>query len=485
MKIPDLTAPTTSNDSATEDKFYEQALTEIETGQTIKAIWARSLASAEGDEAKTKALYIRDRVKALIGFAERATLGSEGTAGVRGRDEAESRASTTPQASSKPRNGLTIREKVLIILTGIFAVLVLSFGLIHSFFTDPGGNGKSDAPHKDITAVPAPSSAAVPQEKQEKDATVAPDKVDFYRNGAAQGDPTMQLILGLRYKEGQGVAKDFMQAAFWWEKAAAQGKESALMALYSLYAEGEATDYVQAHKWALIAAANGMNPRNWVAGAEPRLMVGWVEKKMTQEQIAEAQRRASEWLKAQPPIKSQKTLAPREMPKSPLATPSRMVQSRLPPCPASYNSALWTSCVGEETFPSGAKVVGEFKDGKLNGQGTESFPDGQKYVGQYRDGKRNGQGTLTYGNGATYIGGFKDDKYDGQGNLKFPDGTTYIGEHRDGRKNGQGTVTFPSGEKFAGDYRDGKANGQGTQFSADGSVLRSGIWENGVFVGGR
>ncbi len=417
MKMPDLTAPATSSDSATEDKFYEQALTEVETSQTVKAIWARSLAGAEGGEAKTKALYIRDRVKALIALTER---------------------------EQKTPGGI----KTLIISTGIFAILALSFGLIHSFFTDP--------------TAPAPSSAAVPQEKQEKDTSVAPDKVGIYRNGAAQGDPTMQLILGLRYKEGQGVAKDFKQAAFWWEKAAAQGRESALMALYSLYAEGEATDYVQAHKWALVAAANGMNPRNWVAGANRRLMVGWVEEKMTPEQIAEARSRAGEWLKTQPPTKSQKTPASREMPKSPLATPSRMMQSRLPPCPASNNSALWTGCVGEETSPSGAKVVGEFTDGKLNGHGTESFPNGQKYAGQYRDGKRNGQGTLTYGNGATYIGGFKDDKYDGQG-----------------------TVTFPSGEKFAGEYRDGKANGQGTQFSADGSVLRTGTWENNIFVRGR
>lgn len=43
-------------------------------------------------------------------------------------------------------------------------------------------------------------------------------------------------------------------------------------------------------------------------------------------------------------------------------------QSSLPPCPVS-TPAYWNSCLGTLTFPSGAKYVGEFRDGKPNGQG--------------------------------------------------------------------------------------------------------------------
>jgi hypothetical protein len=121
-------------------------------------------------------------------------------------------------------------------------------------------------------------------------------------------------------------------------------------------------------------------------------------------------------------------------------TSPSMKQGRLPPCPwARHDAATWTNCVGEWTFLGGAKYVGEFKDGKRNGQGTLTLPNGEKYVGAFRDGVRHGQGTYTW----------------------------------------------PDGRKYVGEYKDGMYNGQGTEYSADGTILQSGIWENGVFVRGR
>jgi hypothetical protein len=69
------------------------------------------------------------------------------------------------------------------------------------------------------------------------------------------------------------------------------------------------------------------------------------------------------------------------------------------------------------------------------------------------------------------------------GSHTFPNGGTYVGEFKDGKRNGPGTMTFPSGEKYAGEYRDGMRNGQGIEYSADGNVLRSGTWENNLFIG--
>ena len=39
------------------------------------------------------------------------------------------------------------------------------------------------------------------------------------------------------------------------------------------------------------------------------------------------------------------------------------------------------------TLPNGSKYVGEFKDGKPNGQGTDIFVDGSKGIGEFREGR--------------------------------------------------------------------------------------------------
>ena len=132
-------------------------------------------------------------------------------------------------------------------------------------------------------------------------------------------------------------------------------------------------------------------------------------------------------------------------------------RSGLPNCPGPYKAETWTNCFGETTRPSG-KFVGEFKDGKPNGQGTWSSPSGDKYVGAFKDGSPSGQGTMTWANGHKYVG-----------------------EWRDSEMHGKGTRTWPNGE-YVGEYRDGKMDGQGIEYSADGSVLRSGIWRNDDFV---
>ena len=68
-------------------------------------------------------------------------------------------------------------------------------------------------------------------------------------------------------------------------------------------------------------------------------------------------------------------------------------QSNLPPCQG-FNLLQQINCFGSQQFKSGSKYVGEFKDGKANGQGTETFPNGGKYVGEFKDYNFHGQGTL-------------------------------------------------------------------------------------------
>ena len=113
---------------------------------------------------------------------------------------------------------------------------------------------------------------------------------------------------------------------------------------------------------------------------------------------------------------------------------SAMAQSNLPTCEG--DRAAWTDCFGSHTFASGSKYVGEYKDGKRNGQFIVTYANGSKYVGEYRDDKRNGQ---------------------------------FI-------------VTYASGNKYVGEYKDDKKNGRGIKFLANGKVDQSGIWKDGVLV---
>ena len=89
---------------------------------------------------------------------------------------------------------------------------------------------------------------------------------------------------------------------------------------------------------------------------------------------------------------------------------------------------------------------------------------GDKYVGEFKDGKRNGQGTYFF----LAENEFKGDKY--------------VGEFNDDKKNGQGTYTFADGEKYVGEFKDDKYNGRGIYYSANGSIKESGIYKDDKLV---
>jgi hypothetical protein len=130
-------------------------------------------------------------------------------------------------------------------------------------------------------------------------------------------------------------------------------------------------------------------------------------------------------------------------------------QSSLPPCPV---SGYKHNCSGTQSYPNGA-YVGEFKDGKFNGQGTYTHSSGNKYVGEFKDGMRHGQATFTFASGDKYVGEYKDDK-----------------------RSGRGTFTFADGGKYVGEYKDGKQNGQGIEYYSNGTISASGQWVDGKLV---
>ena len=111
----------------------------------------------------------------------------------------------------------------------------------------------------------------------------------LFRLAAEQGLALGQLHLGSMYLNGQAVRQDLKEAERWFRLAAEQGDAYAQFNLGRIYEEGTGApqDYVQAHVWFNLASTSG-HP----GGATSR---DTVARKMTRDQIAEAQRRAREW----------------------------------------------------------------------------------------------------------------------------------------------------------------------------------------------
>ena len=73
----------------------------------------------------------------------------------------------------------------------------------------------------------------------------------WYRKAADQGNSVAEMMLGIHYEKGRGVAQDNAQALAWYRKAADQGYVLAQGKLGVVYQQGlgVAQDYAQAIAW--------------------------------------------------------------------------------------------------------------------------------------------------------------------------------------------------------------------------------------------
>jgi hypothetical protein len=119
--------------------------------------------------------------------------------------------------------------------------------------------------------------------------------VAWYRKAAEQEDASAQNTLGDMYREGRGVPQDYATAAGWYRKAAELGYQFSQNALGGLYSSGQGVpqDYVEAYKWFDIGAHAPSETRPSYEAKRDE-----VAKLMTPAQIAEAQKRVSEWTAA-------------------------------------------------------------------------------------------------------------------------------------------------------------------------------------------
>lgn len=87
-----------------------------------------------------------------------------------------------------------------------------------------------------------------------------PEGARWVRLAAGQHDPVAQYYLGSLYEHGDGVIRDNGDAIGWYEAAARQGNRKAMHALGIAYAQGEGIkkDYSQAARWFTEAAEFGL-----------------------------------------------------------------------------------------------------------------------------------------------------------------------------------------------------------------------------------
>jgi TPR repeat protein len=111
---------------------------------------------------------------------------------------------------------------------------------------------------------------------------------------ASQGDARAQYLLGLRYADGEGVPQDDTQAARWFRLSAEQGHARAQFSLGRMYRRGDGVpeDLIFAYMWWTLSASTGHE----IA----RVNRDIIERRMTREQIAEAERLSREWIEEHP-----------------------------------------------------------------------------------------------------------------------------------------------------------------------------------------
>jgi len=136
---------------------------------------------------------------------------------------------------------------------------------------------------------------------------------------------------------------------------------------------------------------------------------------------------------------------------------------------------------GTMIYFSSQKYIGDFKNGKKNGQGTLYLPLGTVLKGTWKNDEIV-EGTAVLSDGTRYTGTWRFGYRHGKGELIYPDGRKYVGEFHGGNKNGQGTMIFPDGRVYTGEFKAGERTGHGTMIYPDGKKI-SGRFSDGEYLG--
>lgn len=132
---------------------------------------------------------------------------------------------------------------------------------------------------------------------------------------------------------------------------------------------------------------------------------------------------------------------------------------------------------GTFVFKSGAKYMGDFKNGIIEGQGILYFSSGDKYIGQWKQHYREGQGKLIFANGDTFKGTLVKSEFR-KGVMTYANGDRYEGDWHKNEPEGSGVYHFKNGDLYEGTFVDGLMHGEGSMAYADGRTHK-GSWQRG------
>lgn len=155
---------------------------------------------------------------------------------------------------------------------------------------------------------------------------------------------------------------------------------------------------------------------------------------------------------------------------------------------------------GEIKFIGGDCFIGEFKHGKICGQGEFTYTEPNKvYTGDQFTGyieadfitqkfelvDFKGNGVMKSVNGTKYAGDFLGGKYHGRGGFHGLNGEMYYGTFKNGKLNGEGVRSFPDGTRYVGHFTNNRKDGYGVCTYADNSpFLRyEGHWKRNLWHG--
>lgn len=162
-------------------------------------------------------------------------------------------------------------------------------------------------------------------------------------------------------------------------------------------------------------------------------------------------------------------------------------------------------------YSSGAKYIGQFKDGEIHGIGTCYYSDGSTYRGEWVHRYPQGKGIKTLADGRSWDGDWKmglpineegvvienlfpdpepiiqsgclaGDCEGGEGMFAYPDGSKYEGQFIGSKPDGWGTFNYPSGDRYVGSFSKGLKHGRGTFYYAD-DTQSTGEWREGEYLG--
>lgn len=127
-------------------------------------------------------------------------------------------------------------------------------------------------------------------------------------------------------------------------------------------------------------------------------------------------------------------------------------------------------CSGERVWKNGVKYSGNFKNGKIHGEGKLTFErDDFYYKGSFENGLPHGYGKMHFEDNSKYEGYWKQGKKEGEGAYVFPCGDEYLGEFKHDQINGNGVIIITNGTSYVGDWKNGVAHGEGTFLYKDGN----------------